>query len=180
MLFRSVRWPPRGSVPDRAPSDGRAVNDGSIVLDLRWGDRRFLLMGDVEDDVDPTLLADGIGDAGRVDVLKVAHHGSATATSDPFIAATRPLVAIASAGSGNPYGHPAASTIARLEDAGATVLRTDADGSVTVSKRVTTGWAAPGSGSIANGTRCSGPSATISRRPPPRSAFAGSRIEALS
>ena len=126
-------WPRRGEVPDQSPDDGRTINDTSIVLDLQYGERRFLLMGDVEDDVDPQLLAAGIADGGRVDLLKVAHHGSRTASTDAFLAALRPRVAVASAGTGNRYGHPAPAPLARLASAGARVLRTDTDGSVTVS-----------------------------------------------
>jgi len=126
-------WPRRGEVPARAPDDGRAINDTSLVLDLRYGSRRFLLMGDVEDDVDQQLLAAGIAEGGRADLLKVAHHGSRTASTEAFLAALRPRVAVASAGTGNRYGHPAPSTLARLEATGARVLRTDTDGSVTVS-----------------------------------------------
>ena len=92
--------------------------------------RRFLLTGDVEDDVDPILAARALP---SVDVLKVAHHGSATASTPAFLDAVRPRVAIASAGAGNPYGHPARSTLERLAATGARVLRTDADGSVEVS-----------------------------------------------
>ena len=126
-------WPRRGSVPARAPGDGRAINDTSIVLDLRYGSRRFLLMGDVEDDVDPQLLAAGIADGGRADLLKVAHHGSRTASTDAFLTALRPRVAVASAGTGNPYGHPAPRPSRGWRATGARVLRTDLDGSVTVS-----------------------------------------------
>ncbi len=86
-------------------------------------------MGDVEEGIDPSLLAEGLP---HVDLLKVAHHGSKTATTEPFIEATRPKVAVASAGAGNPYGHPAKATLDRLAAAGARVLRTDRDGTVVV------------------------------------------------
>ncbi|MEZ4597756.1 MAG: ComEC/Rec2 family competence protein, partial [Chloroflexota bacterium] len=128
-----VRWPVRGEVPARAPSEGRRVNDTSVVLDLRFGERRFLLTGDIEDDVDPRLLSTGIGDDRRLDVLKVAHHGSRTATSDAWLDALRPRVAMVSAGTGNPYGHPAPRTIERLLAHDARVLRTDLDGDLEVS-----------------------------------------------
>lgn len=129
-----VRWPIRGEVPERAPSEGRRINDTSVVLDLRFGGRRMLLTGDIEDDVDPRLLSAGIG-AGdrRLDVLKVAHHGSRTATSDAWLEALRPRVALVSAGTGNPYGHPAPRTIERLGTYGARILRTDLDGDLEVS-----------------------------------------------
>ncbi len=129
----AVRWPIRGEVPARSPSVGRAINDTSIVLDLRYGHRRMLLTGDIEDDVDPRLLASGIGNGQQLDVLKVAHHGSRTATSEAWLDALRPRVAMVSAGTGNPYGHPAPETIARLRAHGAQVLRTDLDGDLQVS-----------------------------------------------
>ncbi len=124
-----VLWPLPGTVPSSAPDTGRQINDASIVLLGTVGRHRFLLMGDAEDDVDPLLLARGLP---RVDVLKVAHHGSRTATSAAFLQTVRPAVAVVSVGADNPYGHPAPETLARLRDVGARVLRTDEVGAVEV------------------------------------------------
>ncbi len=108
---------------------GTGINNVSVVLLGEVRDRRFLLMGDVEEGIDPALLAEGLP---RVDLLKVAHHGSRTATTQAFVDAVRPRVAVASAGLGNSYGHPTKATIDRLTAAGARVLRTDLDGTVVV------------------------------------------------
>ena len=90
----------------------------------------LLLMGDVEPDVQAQLL-DRYPDLPRVDVVKVAHHGSLY--QDPALyARVRPRLALVSVGAGNPYGHPAARTVAQLQALGAVVLRTDRDGSVAV------------------------------------------------
>jgi competence protein ComEC len=124
-----VLWPIRGQVPLEPPDTGTGINNVSVVLLGTVGYRRFLLAGDVEQEVDPRLLAEGLP---TVDFLKVAHHGSRTATTAPFVAAIRPRVAVASAGTGNPYGHPARSTLERLAVAGARVYRTDQDGTVSV------------------------------------------------
>jgi competence protein ComEC len=124
-----VLWPDPGRVPREPPDAGRGINDVSVVLLGEVAGRRVLLTGDVEDDVDPILAARGIP---PVDILKVAHHGSATASTPAFLDEVRPKVAIVSAGAGNPYGHPARSTIDRLTATGAKVLRTDTDGSVQV------------------------------------------------
>jgi competence protein ComEC len=124
-----VLWPDPGRVPRQPPDAGRGINDVSIVLLGQVDGRRLLLTGDVEDDVDPLLAARGLP---PIDILKVAHHGSATASTPAFLDAVRPQVAVVSAGAGNPYGHPARSTIERLVGTGARVLRTDADGSVQV------------------------------------------------
>jgi competence protein ComEC len=124
-----VLWPDPGRVPREPPDAGRGINDVSIVLLGEVDGRRFLLTGDVEDDVDPLLAARSLP---PVDILKVAHHGSATASTPAFLDAVRPKVAIVSAGAGNPYGHPARSTIERLRATGARVFRTDTDGTVEV------------------------------------------------
>jgi competence protein ComEC len=124
-----VLWPDPGRVPREPADGGRGINDVSIVLFGEVAGRRVLLTGDVEDDVDPILAARGLP---SIDVLKVAHHGSKTASTPAFLDAVRPKVAIVSAGAGNPYGHPARSTIERLQATGADVFRTDTNGSVQV------------------------------------------------
>lgn len=125
----SVLWPDAGTVPERPPDDGTGINNVSIVLLGEAGRHRFLLTGDIEEGIDPTLLARGLP---AVEILKVAHHGSRTASTGPFLAAVQPAIAIVSAGSGNPYGHPAAATLERIKTAGARILRTDLDGTVEV------------------------------------------------
>jgi competence protein ComEC len=127
-----VRWPPRGGVPLEPPDAGTGINNVSIVFDVRFGSRRLLLTGDVEEAIDPQLLGAGLADGRRLDVLKVAHHGSRTASTVELLAALQPRVAIISAGTGNPYGHPTKQTLDRLQAVGAKTYRTDLDGSVTV------------------------------------------------
>jgi competence protein ComEC len=128
-----VLWPELGTVPVEPGATGRAINDVSIVLLGTANGHRFLLTGDAEDDVDPALVAGGLP---RVDLLKVAHHGSATATSQLLLDALRPSVAVISVGAHNDYGHPAPSTLDRLEAVGARVYRTDRDGTVTIELEV--------------------------------------------
>ncbi len=127
-----VLWPPPEAIPDRALSDGRAVNGTSIVLAISLGQQRVLLTGDAEDDHDADVIAAIPHDGRRWDLLKVAHHGSGTATSQPLLAALRPRLAAISSGIGNSYGHPAPATLERLRDIGARVWRTDEQGTLTV------------------------------------------------
>ncbi len=123
-----VLWPPRDDVAATAPTTNREVNDTSLVLRISVGSQRVLLMGDLEADRDSQLLA-AIGDLGQPwDLLKVAHHGSAGATSRALLAAIRPRVAAISVGTDNDYGHPAAELLERLVEVGATVWRTDRQG----------------------------------------------------
>ena len=124
-----VLWPDANRVPLHPADGGTAINNVSIVLLGEVDGHRFLLAGDVEEGVDPELLARGVP---QLDFLKVAHHGSKTASTEPFLEAVRPKVAVVSVGLGNPYGHPAPATIARLHAIAGQTFRTDLDGSVQV------------------------------------------------
>jgi beta-lactamase superfamily II metal-dependent hydrolase len=124
-----VLWPDANRVPLHPADGGTAINNVSIVLLGQVDGHRFLLAGDVEQGVDPELLARGLP---LLDLLKVAHHGSRTASTVPFLETVRPRVAIVSAGLGNPYGHPAPSTIEHLRELAGRTFRTDLDGTVEV------------------------------------------------
>lgn len=104
-------------------------NNDSLVMRLTYGARSFLLTGDMERGIEAKLLASG-ADL-RADVLKVGHHGSRTSSSQPFIDAVAPSVALISAGFENSFGHPHPDIVGRLSARHAAVLRTDMDGLVT-------------------------------------------------
>ena len=127
-LTWQVLWPPPRPFPD---PDG--PNDASVTLLVRSAGLRLLLLGDLEPPAQQALLDSPAGAVlGPVDVVKVAHHGSAN--QDPALirrAAAR--LALISCGADNPYGHPAPSTVAALRATGAAVLRTDRDGALAVS-----------------------------------------------
>jgi competence protein ComEC len=116
--------------PDYVPGK-QASNDDSMVLLATYGQRRFLLAGDMERRSERRLLEDGL--ATPVDVLKVAHHGSRTSSTEPFLDAVRPWLTVISAGYDSPYGHPHPSVVARLTARHAEILRTDREGLVTIS-----------------------------------------------
>jgi len=125
-----VLWPDRGSVPAEPADSGTAINNVSIVLLGTFGRERFLLAGDIEEEIDPVLVERGLP---SVEILKVAHHGSRTSSTAGFLDAVRPRIGLVSVGLRNPYGHPAPATIERLRTHGVKVFRTDLDGTVEVS-----------------------------------------------
>jgi competence protein ComEC len=106
-------------------------NEASTVLRIRYGNRRILLTGDAEHQLEDWLLARD-PDALRADVLKAGHHGSRTSSTPAFVDAVAPRLALVSVGTANTYGHPAPEVMQRFVDAGATVLRTDQLGTVIV------------------------------------------------
>jgi len=103
-------------------------NNHSLVVHLTYGRVKFLLTGDIEQEVEEALLANN--DRLTSNVLKVAHHGSKSSSSVQFVNAVKPHYAVISVGK-NLYGHPAAETITTLQHAGAKVLRTDYCGAIT-------------------------------------------------
>lgn len=109
------------------------LNDDSVVLLVRFGSFQAVLAGDLGFRAE-SLLA---GRVGRIDLLKVGHHGSAGSTGLPWLAELSPRAAVISVGP-NRYGHPAPAALARLADAGTEVWRTDRDGSIQVTVQETT------------------------------------------
>jgi competence protein ComEC len=111
--------------------EGYGPNDNSFVLRLRHGRRSFLFTGDIEQAGEQALLARH-GAALRSDVLKVAHHGSRSSSTEPLLRAVAPWLAVVSAGRGNRFGHPHADVLARLARGARHTLRTDLVGGVEV------------------------------------------------
>ena len=114
-------------------------NDG-VVVRLTYGSVSFLLTGDIETATEHRLVNGP--DILASDVLKVAHHGSRTSSTEEFLAAVAPAVAVVPVGRDNPYGHPNRDVIGRLETRlGASgVFRTDRDGDVEFATDGTSLW----------------------------------------
>ena len=113
--------------PDGPGSSGDDPNNHAIVLLASYGQVDALLTADAESDVT------GLLHVPPVEILKVAHHGSDDPGLPRLLEQIHPRVAVISVGADNDYGHPAASTIAALEeDPGLAVYRTDRDGRVVV------------------------------------------------
>ena len=110
----------------RLPLD---VNEHGVVLRVRYGTVRLLFQADAGLPVESRL----VGTVGRVDLLKVGHHGSRSATSDEWLDELEPRTAVISVGRHNNYGHPAPDVLARLARHGVTVFRTDQSGTITFS-----------------------------------------------
>lgn len=105
-------------------SNGKDVNDDSIVLLLEFEGVKVAFTGDISEDVEMPI-GKALGD---IDVLKVAHHGSKTSSSNAFLSYTLPEVSVISVGENN-YGHPSQEALERLSKYGK-VYRTDEYGCV--------------------------------------------------
>jgi competence protein ComEC len=99
------------------------VNNQSVVALFERDERSALLTGDAGAPSESELVAAGA--LTPVDVLKVGHHGSRTATTPALLEAARPRLALLSCGRRNRFGHPAPETLATLRRSCVPVVRTD-------------------------------------------------------
>lgn len=105
-------------------------NAMSVVTRLTFGSRSFLFTGDAEEQVERQILTRGF--TVKADVLKAGHHGSKTSTSDPFLRAVDPEIAVITCGEGNSYGHPHDEAMDRLQKADVTTYRADMCGDIVI------------------------------------------------
>lgn len=131
-------WPRSGRVPHATSrtlptvlgvQDTREPNEMSLVVQVTYAAFDTLLTGDIgveqEREIENEIAPNAI------EVLKVAHHGSKYSSSQSFLEAVRPGLAVIQVGK-NSYGHPTREAIARLESVGARVLRNDRDGDIVI------------------------------------------------
>ena len=104
------------------------LNDASLVLLVECAGKRVLLTGD------STAAAELLyyEELPRVDVLKVAHHGSGGSNSTELLQRIKPRIALISCGTNNEYGHPHKRVLRDLQGVGAAVYRTDRQGNLVV------------------------------------------------
>lgn len=105
-------------------------NNHSMVAKLIYGKTSILLTGDMEAEEEMQLVHRGVNL--QCTILKVAHHGSATSSTAPFLQAAHPAAAIISCGRYNPFGHPATSTLERLKEFHIPWFRTDLQGTIQI------------------------------------------------
>ncbi|MBO6195413.1 MAG: ComEC family DNA internalization-related competence protein [Bacilli bacterium] len=101
-------------------------NDNSLVINFSIKNKNVLFMGDSSKEVEERIINDY--DIGKVDILKVGHHGSNTSSSKEFINEINPKYSVISVGKNNRYGHPNKEVLDNLEDS--KIYRTDEEGSI--------------------------------------------------
>ena len=124
----SVIWPSESHV--LGVTTDANLNDGCVVLWLHYGSFDALFPGDADAHVEPYYVGGPLAD-GRVEVLKVPHHGSRTGMTQAFVDWLKPAVSIISVGK-NSYGHPSKEAIDMLQNIGSKILRTDQKGDIEI------------------------------------------------
>lgn len=116
--------------PDRGTTRWE-TNSASVVGKLSIGERSVLFTGDAPASVEAFLVKALLREIDS-DILKLGHHGSKTASSEIFLKATTPLLALVSAGVANSYGHPATDVVERLKKLNIPFVSTQDKGGVTL------------------------------------------------
>ena len=117
--------------PDKEPKEN--VNEQSQTFIVEAFDKRLLFTGDIGKSSEESILK--YGDIGKVDILKVAHHGSKNSSLKAFIENVSPTYAVISYGKNNHYGHPSSETLDTLKENGCTIYETAKMGAVEVKLR---------------------------------------------
>ena len=122
--------------PNASASSSRSANNDSVVLRLEYGAISILLTGDIEREAESQILSNG--NNLKAEVIKVPHHGSRTSSTEAFVAAVTPRLAIISVGQQSMFGHPHREVVERWQKGGAEVLTTGDCGTITVETDGTT------------------------------------------
>ncbi|MCI9177125.1 MAG: MBL fold metallo-hydrolase [Clostridia bacterium] len=101
-------------------------NLSSIIIQMEFDGVSYLFTGDAEKEIEENLTI------GKINILKVAHHGSNTSSNNEFIQKIAPQIAIISVGKQNSYGHPDKEVLERLEKIGSKIYRTDEVGNIMI------------------------------------------------
>ena len=125
-LYIDVLWPDENQIVENP------LNNNSIVCKLNYYDFSVLFTGDIEKIAEEKIFKKVKNTALKSDVLKVAHHGSKTSTTEKFLEAVSPEIALIGVGEDNKFGHPNDVIIERLMNCGAKIYRTDEEGEITI------------------------------------------------
>ena len=117
-------------VGDESPQTA-SDNNNSLVLRLSFGNKKFLFTGDIEKQTEGKLLENSL--FLQADVVKVAHHGSKTSSTQNFIKAVKADYSVVSVGRQSPYGHQHREVVERWTTSGAKVIMTGERGTISVS-----------------------------------------------
>jgi competence protein ComEC len=120
------------AAPSHELTPTKEQNGHSIVILLTMYEKQFLFTGDIGMKEEHGIAFDRFSSTtnSAIDVLKIAHHGSKHSTSEEWLAAWSPRMAVVSAGARNVYGHPHPFVVDRISQQGAQLLRTDQDGEI--------------------------------------------------
>lgn len=128
-----IVWPREGKLTTQncfKSYDGN-INNDSLILEFEYLNKKFILMGDAEKEVESTLISDAVI-GGKYDILKAGHHCSKTSSGETFLKSISPSYAICSCGVGNKFGHPSSETLNTFDSLAVQYLVTYKQGNIQI------------------------------------------------
>ena len=107
-----------------------SANNDSIVLRVVFGSTSIMFTGDIEKEAEASIV--NSSSELKADVIKVPHHGSRSSSTDSFVDAVHPEIAIISVGRRSLFGHPHKEVVERWQAAGAKVMTTGECGTISI------------------------------------------------
>lgn len=126
-IYFDILWPENDNTIIKNP-----LNNNSIVAKLKYKNTSILFTGDIEEEAEKEIINKYVGNELSATILKVAHHGSNTSSSEEFIEKVQPQISLIGVGINNKFGHPNDKVIERLTIYGSKVYRTDIHGEITL------------------------------------------------
>ena len=125
-----VLWPDENSKVTE-----NSINNNALVFKLKTREKTVLFTGDIEEETEKVLIKKYKNtNILKSDILKVAHHGSNSSSTEEFLNLVKPQIALIGVGKDNKYGHPDESTIEKLKKMNCKIYRTDQMGEIILYK----------------------------------------------
>lgn len=126
-LFFDILWPSKNEVVSK-----NVINNNALVCKMVSKKVTMLFTGDIEQEAEKAILNKYKANISilKSDILKVAHHGSKTSSTEEFLEAVKPNTAVIGVGKNNNFGHPNKSVLEKLKRLGCRIYRTDESGEI--------------------------------------------------
>ena len=126
-LYFDILWPKDKQIEENE------LNNNAIVMKLNYNNFSMMFTGDIEKKAEEEIIETYKNlKILESDILKVAHHGSKTSTTDEFLNKVKPKIALIGVGKDNMFNHPSNTTIEKLENMGIKIYRTDLNGEISI------------------------------------------------
>ncbi len=123
-MYFNVIWPDSNNIVNE-----NKLNNNSLVFKMNYKSISALFTGDIEKIAEEKIISN-VKEELKSTIIKVAHHGSKTSSTEKFIEKVKPKIALIGVGENNTFGHPSNITIETLEKAGTKIYRTDQMGEI--------------------------------------------------
>ena len=122
-----IIWPDNENIVEE-----NILNNNAMVMKLKYKEFSMLFTGDIEEKAEIEILKNTSKEKLKCDILKIAHHGSKTSSTQEFLDIVKPQIALIGVGKNNLFGHPNENVLERLKEKNCKIYRTDLNGEISI------------------------------------------------